>query len=139
MININELSKKDVDDMIAHAVNIIVGQSNFPNAGMFTPYGIATNVKENFPIEGMNLYSNSAHGGYGIKYNVAHEYLSTAALRCADKMYGRYWFEENYQWMILCYERPSWFLSLLHFWEIVPTKEECESKIREYFPEYFQK
>lgn len=138
MIDINELSKKDVDEMIAHAVNIIVGQSSFPNAGMFTPYGIATNVEENFPIEGANLYSNSSHGGYGIKFDIANKYLSKAALRCADRLYGRYWFEQNVQWMILYYEHPSWFLSRLHSWKVVPTKQECELKIREYFPEYFQ-
>lgn len=133
---LNELSTEDMEALIDLATNVIIEQQCIPEFGLFTPYGIADYVTKNDPIVGSNRYSSSSHGGYGIKFGVAHKELSAGALRCADKRYGRYWFEEDCQWMILYYEHPEWFTSNGIGWL---SKEECEQQIRQFFPEYFQK
>jgi len=57
---------------------------------------------------GLNEVHTAGHGGIGVAQGLARKKPSPAALKCAIKQGGYYWFEEDENWALPFHENPEW-------------------------------
>ncbi len=86
---------------------INAGYNSQPQNSIHTPWGNADHVEK--LGEGVIQVGTPSHGGIGVDHDVANRHLSVAARAEAIRQGGRYWFEEDCDWAIVCNEMPALF------------------------------
>jgi hypothetical protein len=87
---------------------------------------------------GVRWFSTAGHGGLAIADGVARKTLTPAAYKMGAKSWGYLWYEEDVAYAIPFYEHPEWGVILSHkAGGSAGSKEQFESTIKHYFPQYF--
>lgn len=118
--------QKLIENYIRKVVRKNLNEASTPWGSSDTDYTI---------VRGVVWYSTPSHGGL----KVAGKYLSDAAKEIGKFYAGSYWFEEDVAYAIPVYENfDTWGKNLGDYTGGTnPTKQELESTIKRWYPEYF--
>lgn len=90
-------------------------------------------------MRGVRWYSTAGHGGLAVADGVARKFLTPAAYKLGQKAGGYVWYEEDVAYALPFYEHPEWGVALKQkSGGTMPSKEQLEDDIRDYYPQYFE-